>query len=610
MTPKEILKKYYGYPDFRPGQRELIGNIMAGRDVVGILPTGGGKSVCYQIPAIAMKGLALVISPLISLMKDQVDSLEKNGVRARFLNSSSSSEEYFDTVNLARRGQLDLLYVAPERLESDSFINTLSGFEISMVAVDEAHCVSQWGHDFRPSYMRIREIIDKLPVRPVLAAFTATATLRVRDDIQHFLGLDRPLVYVSSFDRANIRFSVMKPSDTKAKYSALLRLIDPEESTIIYCSTRKNVEAVDSFLRKNGLNSTYYHAGLRQEIRTRHQEDFIYDNRQIIVATNAFGMGIDKPDVRKVIHFNMPKDLESYYQEAGRAGRDGAPAEAVLLFTPQDIMTNLLFIEKSEAPNARENLTTMISYCNTGSCLRRFILLYFGENPDWDKCHNCSCCSGEMTVFDCTVEAQKIVSCIYRMGQRFGAGKICDVLTGSREDFIFQRGFDKLSTYGIMSDYSANDIKEIISLLSAEGYLRVVGDTYMIIQLTPASRALLKGEVRILMNKPPKSEPSIRKSRKMPKTDRKYDPDLFRELRSMRLQLAREETVPPFHIFTDKTLIEMASKFPQDKEEMMNISGVGESKMENYGSDFLDVINGYIEENNINVNAARKRYLE
>lgn len=602
MTPEKALKKYFGYDSFRPGQKEIIQAILAGRDVLAILPTGGGKSICYQLPALCLQGLTLVISPLISLMKDQVDALVDAGIRAGFINSAAKRQDFVQTMQLARQGKLDLLYVAPERLENAAFLQDLSSMHIALIAVDEAHCVSQWGHDFRPSYMHIAEVFDYLPKRPPMAAFTATATETVREDCITQLRLHDPFIYVASFDRPNLYFSVQKPKDKKR---TLRDLLDPSSSSIIYCSTRKNVEGVYAYLSDLRYPVTYYHAGLSAKTRAANQEAFIYDRCPIMVATNAFGMGIDKPNVRSVIHYNMPKDLESYYQETGRAGRDGAPAEAVLLFSPQDIMLNAAYIQDSSAPNAAANLQTMVSYCNTGSCLRHFILHYFGEEPDWDSCGNCSVCDGTMTVNDCSVEAQMILSCIIRMGQRFGSGKIIDVLQGHEAAFTQRYHFDQLSTFGLMKDYSAADIRDIISLMVAEGYLRLDGGQYIVLKATEKSREILAGQAKVKINKQLKSGKNDAR-RKHTGNIRAYDETLFEILRRLRSQLAQNAGLPPFVIFNDRTLIEMSATFPQTEEELRAVGGVGETKLARYGVPFLSAIRTYINKSGIDVSTARK----
>lgn len=600
----QTLKDYYGYEQFRPGQEEIIQSILKGKDVLGIMPTGGGKSLCYQIPAIVLEGLALVVSPLISLMKDQVDSLKDMGVKAAYLNSQLPFSEQQKIVREVRRGEFDLLYVSPERLQNDWFLQFLGQCSIDLVAVDEAHCVSQWGHDFRPSYQAIAHILEELKTRPTFAAFTATATKKVQADIIHQLTLEQPFTHIASFDRPNLYFSVVKP---KQKSKEIVNVLDKNESSIIYCNTRKNVETVYHSLDKKGFSVTYYHAGLSAEERIRNQEDFLYDRKSIIVATNAFGMGIDKSNVRRVIHYNMPLDMESYYQEAGRAGRDGAPAEAVLFYSAQDIMTNTLLIEQGNAPHARENLQKMVTYGKTGSCLRKTLLNYFNEEVAWDECEHCSNCNGETEVVDVTVECQKILSCIYRMNQTYGAGLVTDVLRGKNTARIRQLSLNELSTYGIMKEYTDGDIKDIISIMVSDGYLTLGGDQYPILQFTEKSPALLQAKVRVSIRKQLKQEPV--KHTKTVENVENYDESLFEELRSLRTRIAQEIGKPPFIVFTDRSLIDMAAKFPQTEEEFLAINGVGEAKLTEYGEDFLSVIKQHVVEEEINTNQARAENL-
>lgn len=578
-----VLKTYYGYESFRPGQAALIEALMSGRDVLGIMPTGGGKSLCYQIPAIAQEGTALVISPLISLMKDQVDTLLGMGVQAAFLNSQMDFAEQTQTLSRLRRGELDLLYIAPERLDNSFFQDVLQRVRISMVAVDEAHCISQWGQDFRPSYQNIIQLRQLLPEGIPFGAFTATATERVREDIELQLGLRDPYRFTASFDRPNLHFSVVSSS---RKREELLRSIGREESTIVYCNTRRNVEEVATFLTKKKFPAAMYHGGMTAEARSRNQEDFLYDKKLVMVATNAFGMGIDKPDVRKVIHYNMPLDLESYYQEAGRAGRDGSPAEAILLYSAQDILTNSFLVEQGNQPNAKERLQRMTAYCKTGQCLRGFLLRYFDEEPLQAHCTNCSNCSGETEVVDITVESQKILSCIARMQQRYGAGMVVDVLRGKQSARIVEQGFDELSTYGIMQDYSEGEIKDMISILVSEDGLAVTGSPYPILQLTPQSRVILTGDYPLSMVK--KKAPKLKAVKRETESLNSDQQSLFDELRELRLELAREHGLAPFMIFSDRTLKDMVVRLPKTKEAFLEVHGVGEKKWEEYGTLFME----------------------
>lgn len=600
----ETLKHYYGYDSFRPGQEQLIDAILRGEDVLGVMPTGGGKSVCYQIPAICMEGVTIVISPLISLMKDQVDGLQTMGVKAAYINSQLTFNEQESILYSALQGELDLIYVSPERLQNEVFISYAQQMNINLVAVDEAHCVSQWGHDFRPSYQNIPQLMDVLTTRPPFAAFTATATKPVREDMVKQLNLDQPYQYISSFDRPNLYFSVVKP---KKKANELLRMVDNKESSIIYCNTRKNVEKVYETLNKKGYPVTLYHAGISNQERTRNQEDFLYDRKPIMVATNAFGMGIDKSNVRRVIHYNMPLDMESYYQEAGRAGRDGAPSEAILFYSGQDIITNTFLIEQGNNPHAKANLNTMITYCKTGSCLRKTILNYFDEVPEWTECDHCSNCDGEMVKTDVTVECQKILSCIYRMNQAYGTGLVTDVLRGKATSRIKQMHFDDLSTYGLMKEYTEGDIKDIISIMISEGYLHLGGDQYPILQFTPKTNDLLKATVRLTITKSLKEEPT--NTKKSVENIENYDTGLFELLRELRRGIAQGMGKPPFVVFSDRSLIDMAAKFPASDGEFLNIHGVGEAKLEEYGEQFLEAIQTYVAEQSLDVEQLRKENL-
>ncbi|MFZ5354568.1 MAG: DNA helicase RecQ [Bacillota bacterium] len=595
----DILQEYFGYSSFKSGQQAIINNILDGQDVLGIMPTGFGKSLCFQVPALAMEGTALVISPLISLMKDQVDTLNETGVKAAFINSSLSQQEYRNIMTNARQGAFKLIYIAPERLDTEGFYELLSTLSISLVAVDEAHCVSQWGHDFRPSYTRIAEMISRLPKRPVVAAFTATATPEVKADITDMLKLSSPYILVTGFDRENLYFEVRKPSD---KFEFLLDYIksNNDSAGIVYCATRKTVESVCEKLNKKGIKATRYHAGLTDDERTKNQEDFINDKVQVMIATNAFGMGIDKSDIRYVIHYNMPKTMENYYQEAGRAGRDGEKADCILLFSAADIVTNKLLIENSSENTDKskeyKKLQEMADYCNTDGCLRAYILKYFGEKDILQQCDNCLNCLSDIESTDITMEAQKILSCIKRMNERFGGSTVTDVLRGSNVKKIRDMGFDKLTTYGIMREYPEETIKEIIAYMTAEGYIDIRGDKYPVLALNPKSYELLKGEAeltikRIIMKEQPKKQ----------KEELKVDKSLFDKLRLLRKEIAEEHKVPPFVVFSDATLKDMCRKLPTDNEAMLAVSGVGKHKLEKYGRLFIALIKDYVNENNIAV---------
>ncbi|GEK91663.1 DNA helicase RecQ [Alkalibacterium kapii] len=600
----QTLKHHYGYDSFRPGQKELIEAILNGKDALGVMPTGGGKSVCYQIPAIIMDGLTLVVSPLISLMKDQVDALQTMGIKAAYLNSQLSYTDQRVIMEEAKRGELDLLYVSPERLGNHQFMSYASSWKLDLIAVDEAHCVSQWGHDFRPSYQRIPELMEVLPTRPVFAAFTATATKTVQNDMIDQLHMNNPFKHIASFDRPNLYFSVVKP---KKKANHLLSTLDKKESSIIYCNTRKTVDKVYKLLIKKGYPATSYHAGISTEERSQNQEAFLYDKKPIMVATNAFGMGIDKSNVRKVIHYNMPLDMESYYQEAGRAGRDGAPSEAILFYSAQDIITNTMLIEQGNSPHARKNLNTMISYCKTGNCLRKTILKYFDQEVEWKKCEYCSNCDGETVVTDITVESQKILSCIYRMRQSYGAGLITDVLRGKDNKRIKQLGFDELSTYGLMSEYTDGDIKDMIAIMLSEGYLKLSGDSYPIIKFTPQTNDLLQAEATLSIRKKLKQEPVAKhKTIENIENIENYDEKLYEELRVLRKELAQEDGKPPFMVFTDRSLIDMAAKYPLTEEGFLDINGVGDVKLQAYGKDFLTLINEFVSHRALDVETLKK----
>lgn len=596
MAIQTVLKKYFGYDTFRPGQEDIINQMIYGKDVLAILPTGGGKSLCYQIPALVNSGLTLVISPLISLMKDQTDTLNQLGIPAAYLNSTLSSVEFKQVMRQVYNSELKLLYVAPERLQNQSFIQMMNRIQLDMVAVDEAHCVSQWGHAFRPDYRLIVGFINQLEKRPVIGAFTATATGVVQKDIINHLELEQPQVFVNSFDRPNIRFSIKEP---KNKINALKTLVNDQESIIIYGQTRKTVDKIYEKLLDAGFKAQKYHAGLSTEQRQVAQDDFIFDRVNIVVATNAFGMGIDKTDVRKVIHYNMPTDLESYYQEAGRAGRDGLEAEAILLFSAQDIITAKQLIARNSDPSAESRLSAIIQYCNQTNCLRQFVLRYFGET-DTVPCQNCSSCLQEFDTRDVTVESQKILSCIIRMDQSFGMTMVTDVLRGKASEKLRKWRFNELSTYGIMSSNPEQEVKDIMSQLLASDMLNV--NEHGGLFVTELARDVLTGKENIVIKQKDykrKSPRSVAKPHDLPtKRIAKHADntnDLFEQLREVRYELASDQNVPAYVVFNNNTLIDMVEKLPTSLDEFLEVDGVGEVKAQQYYEVFIAVIMEYVE---------------
>ena len=583
----EKLKRYFGYDSFRQGQRELIENILEGRNVLGVLPTGGGKSICYQLPALMTDGLSLVISPLISLMKDQVDSLRENGINAGFINSSLDSEEYRKILSDVKTGHIKILYISPERLENEFFRNFIRDIDISFVAVDEAHCISQWGHDFRPSYKLIPDLYQIKGDVQILA-FTATATKEVREDIINNLQLSNPFIKVTGFDRKNLYFKVAKPKNKLTYLNSYLKK-HRDDSGIIYASTRKKVDDIYKNLKTRGYAIEKYHAGLSEDERKKAQDNFIYDRAKIIVATNAFGMGIDKSNVRFVIHYNMPKDMESYYQEAGRAGRDGEDATCILLYSGQDIIINKHLINLGTNYSFKQfqmgKLQTIINYVNTTRCLREYILAYFGQDAD-SHCDNCSNCLSEIKKVDKTLDSQKILSCIYRLEQRYGMTTVLDCLKGANNKNAREKNLKDISTFGIMKENSPAYIKDLIGVLVADGYIKVTGAPYPVLKLTEKSKEVLLDGKIVLVN--------IKEEEKKPREiEKNFDTDLFNHLKAVRLDMARKRNIPPFIIFSDASLKEMAQKKPKTEEEMLEVKGVGDKKLIQYGDIFLAEIREY-----------------
>lgn len=584
------LKQYFGYDHFRDGQEKIISNILKGHDTLGIMPTGGGKSICFQIPALLFPGITIVVSPLISLMKDQVDSLNSLGISASFINSSLSQRETYDRIRAAREGKYKILYVAPERLESEQFDSMMQAVNISLVAIDEAHCISQWGHDFRPSYRRILPFIKSLASRPVVTAFTATATDEVKRDIIKLLAMRNSGVFVMGFDRQNLSFSVVR-GDNKKDFVTEFLADSKGQAGIIYAATRKEVDNLYNYLSKKGYPTGRYHAGLSDDDRLKTQEAFIYDDISIMVATNAFGMGIDKSNVRYVIHYNMPKNMEAYYQEAGRAGRDGDPGQCILLFNAQDVLLQKFLIEQTMSSPERKageykKLQTMIDYCHTPGCLRKYILQYFGEQDAPEQCGNCSSCNDESELNDITVIAQKIFSCVRHMNERFGSSLVAEVLKGSKNKKVSQFGFERLSTYGLMKEYTLKEIKDIINIMIAEGYMYLTEGQYPLLKLRPKVVPVLKGEDRVWQ----------RVQRKQVKAQE--DNSLFELLRSLRRDISEQENIPPYVVFPDSTLREMCALLPTDVSSMLSVKGVGEIKFQKYGRPFIDIIIKYKSDQN------------
>ncbi|KMY52347.1 DNA helicase RecQ [Peribacillus loiseleuriae] len=583
---QQLLQTYFGYDSFRSGQEDIIESVLAGYHTAGIMPTGGGKSICYQIPALIFSGITLVISPLISLMKDQVDALHQNGISATFLNSSLSANEAAERLVEMKAGMYKLVYIAPERLELTHFLHQLSELDISFVAIDEAHCISQWGHDFRPSYLKIKTLLQEIPSNPVVLALTATATPVVKEDICRTLDIDLDHQFSTGFARSNLTFSVMK-DENRAQF--LMRYLEKNhsESGIIYASTRKDVDRISQKLANTGIKAGRYHAGMNEEERTRQQDAFLKDDITVMVATSAFGMGIDKSNVRFVLHYQTPKNMESYYQEAGRAGRDGLDSECILLYSPQDLHIQRFFIDQSQGTDEwkhqeLQKLNQMKDYCFTEGCLQAFILRYFGEeNPD--DCGRCGNCKDNRAEMDVTTESQMVLSCMIRMGERFGKTIISQVLTGSKVKKIEEFGFQKLSTYGILSAKSAKHVADFIDYLTAQQFIEITGGQYPVLKVSDTGKEVLLGKRKVMQ-----------KELKQVQTITNIDSGLFEMLRQTRKEIAQNEKVPPFIIFSDAALKDMAAKLPVSISEILMVKGVGAQKQERYGERFLQTIAEYL----------------
>lgn len=603
LEVESLLKKYFGYSSFRPGQHEVIQTLLDGRDCLAIMPTGAGKSICFQLPALMMPGVTLVISPLISLMKDQVDSLVNQEIPATYINSQCTFEEVKARFAAIRAGRIKLVYISPERLENQFFTAFMQTLPISMFIIDEAHCVSQWGHDFRPSYCAVRDWIAALPKRPVVGAFTATATEKVKHDMMSLLGLQKERIFIGGFDRPNLYFRVVH---AKGKMEFTLSYIAKhrEDSGIIYAATRKEVDRICDELNRRGIKAGRYHAGLSDEMRRSMQEAFTYDKLQVIVATNAFGMGIDKSNVRYVIHYQMPKNIESYYQEAGRAGRDGAPGDCILLFNRQDIMIQKFLIEQSTRDAKQQEvefrlLHAMVRYCEGNHCLRHYILSYFGEHPSWEHCDKCGNCDQETVEEDMTEQVRSICLCVDELKGRFGLTMVADILKGSQNAKIRRYGFDRNAVFGMLGNFSLSEVRDMVRQCIDDGYLEQSDGKYPVVSLTADGRQAMGGHKRIVQQKRvveeiPAAIPKRRQKRSAGTFDEEALRPLFDTLRAVRRDLAKDENIPPFVIFSDATLWDMAALKPSSLDAMGDIKGVGSFKLHKYGRSFVSAIQSYM----------------
>lgn len=604
MELESLLKQYFGYTSFRPGQHEVIQTLLDGRDCLAIMPTGAGKSICFQLPALIQPGVTLVISPLISLMKDQVDSLVNQEIPATYINSQCTFEEAKARFAAIRAGRVKLVYISPERLENEFFTSFMQSLPISMFIIDEAHCVSQWGHDFRPSYCAIKDWIAALPRRPVVGAFTATATEKVKEDMMTLLGLEKERIFIGGFDRPNLYFRVVR-TNRKLDFALAYVQQHQEDSGIIYAATRKEVDRVYEELTRRGIRAGRYHAGLSDDVRRTMQDAFTYDRLQVIVATNAFGMGIDKSNVRYVIHYQMPKNIESYYQEAGRAGRDGAPGECILLFSRQDIMIQKFLIEQSVHDPQQQAvefrlLNAMVRYCEGNHCLRHYILTYFGEHPSWQRCEKCGNCDQETVEEDMTEQVRSICLCADELKGRFGMTMVCDILKGSQNAKVRRYGFENNSAFGMLGDFTLSEVRDMVRQCIDDGYLDQSDGKYPVVSLTADGRQALSGSRRIVQQKvvaadPVPELPKRQQKRRAGAIDEDALRPLFDTLRAVRLELAKDEHIPPFVIFSDATLWDMAALKPDSLDAMSQIKGVGSFKLHKYGRQFVGAIQSYID---------------